>query len=295
MTFPLPDVNTADSADATRDERKREASPPSSFYAQSQAVLTAVSYFEPLNSGYEATAKKHRNRIRSALFAQLMATFEFTIKDFVAQILDETHIYDDEVGSWDWIKVDLRTVLATRQGTGRIGSVLIHPLLGWQNPADINKRYRDVFRKPIVWDKEEQILRDLWIVRHSVAHNGGFVTEPDARRLRSAPLTNKPILIDSEYLEATTGFLRGIVGRLNTIIGPVVMKHYFERAATRDWTQDQTSYTRLKLITTYVESRPQPLPQIAQSMYTADEAANPPPPQQTALKLAQPTAPSSTI
>ena len=193
----------------------------------------------------------------------------------------------------DRVKVDLRTVLATRQGTGRIGSVLIHPLLGshdtQRHQQALSRRVEEADR---LRSQERQTLRDLWIVRHSVSfHNGGFVTEPDARRLRSAPLTNKPLLIDSEYLEAATGFLRGIVGRLNTIIGPVVIKHYFERAAARDWTQDQTSYTRLKLITTYVESHHQLFLRSPRPCTRPMRPQTRRRPEQTALKLAQATAP----
>src|SRR5581483_9295106 len=107
MTFPVPSANTTASADAQRDERKRQASPPSSFYAQSQAILTAVRYFDPLHSGYAGAAGKHKSRMWSALFVQLMAAFEFAMKDFIAQTLDATHIYDDQVKNWSWLQIDV--------------------------------------------------------------------------------------------------------------------------------------------------------------------------------------------
>src|SRR4051812_10378804 len=100
MSFPVPDASSTESNDAQRDESKRQASPPSYFYAQSQAIMTAVRYFEPLDSGYPGAARKHKNRTRSALFVQLMASFEFAMKDFLAQTIDVTHIYDDDVKKW---------------------------------------------------------------------------------------------------------------------------------------------------------------------------------------------------
>src|SRR3712207_6651579 len=131
MTFPIPAPSSSESADSQRDERKRLASPPSYFFAQSQAILIAVRYFEPLHSGYPGTANKHKNRTRSALFVQLMAAFEFTMKDFIAQTLDATHIFDDEAAEWRWLEVDVARVLSAREGLTRIGAILIHPLQGW--------------------------------------------------------------------------------------------------------------------------------------------------------------------
>lgn len=185
MPFPVPSASGAESADARRDEEKRRRSPPSSFYAQSQAILTAIRYFEPLDSGYAGTAQKHRNRTRSALLVQLMAAFEFTMKDFIAQTIDATHVYDEAARGWDWLKIDVPTVMSTREGFTRLGAVLIHPLGGWQTPETMNSRYMQVYgRRPIAGVEVSQ-LRDLWIVRHSIAHNAGFVTEADARRLRA--------------------------------------------------------------------------------------------------------------
>lgn len=275
MAFPIPDPVMVYSSDAQRDEEKREASPPSSFFAQSQGLLLAVQYFENLNSGYQGTAIKHMNRIRSALFAQLMANFEFSLKDFLAQTLDVTHIFDAEVSGWKWIEIDVTKVLSVREESAKIGALLIHPLLGWQEIKTLNSRYQDVFGKPIVRPNEEQTLGDLWIVRHSVAHNGGFVTRPDARRLRSAPLADRPLLIDGTYLESAIWFLRGIIERLETDMGPVLLRRWFRLASARDWSQDQEFYRPVKRLTLYVQSRNQSLPAVEKSDYDADLALYP--------------------
>jgi len=191
MAFPIPESTSTDSADARRDEQKRQSSPPSSFYAQSQALLTAVRYFDPLHSGYVGAAGKHKARMWSALFVQLMATFEFAMKDFIAQTLDATHIYDDDIKNWKWLQIDVPSVMATREGLTRLGAVLIHPLLEWQVPETMNGRYQDVYERQPIANDELTPLRDLWIVRHSVAHNGGLVTQADARRLRDMSLAGQ--------------------------------------------------------------------------------------------------------
>jgi hypothetical protein len=272
MSFPVPDAYSADSADAQRDERKRQASPPSSFYAQSQAILTAVRYMDPLHSGYAGAAGKHKVRMWSAIFAQLMATFEFTMKDFLAQTLDATHIYDDHAKGWSWLRIDVPTVMATREGSGRLGAVLIHPLLGWQTPETLNTRYRDVYKREPVAAHELRTLRDLWIVRHSVAHNGGIVTGPDARRLRQTSLADQPVRIDLDYLEAAASFLRKIVARLSSTVGESLLATWFADASTGAWSSDEVDYSRLKTLTTLVTSRSRELPPVDEATYLTDLA-----------------------
>lgn len=272
MSFPVPLPSTALSSDTARDAEKRLESPPSSFFAQSQGILNAVIYFDPLHSGYAGAAGKHKIRMWSALFVQLMATFEFTMKDFIAQTLDATYVYDDDVKAWPWLELDLPRVLSMRDGVMRLGSVLIHPLAGWQTPETMNLRYQNVYgRKPIAND-EIGPLSDLWIVRHSVAHNGGVVTGPDAARLRDPALANNYVRIDLDYLKKATEFLRVIVARLETVVGPSLLKKWFGNAATRTWSTDEADYRKLKLLTTYVQSRTQALPAIDEAAYQADLA-----------------------
>jgi hypothetical protein len=273
VAFPVPDPSTSESADARRDERKRQASPPSYFYAQSQAILTAVRYFDPLHSGYAGTANKHKNRMWGALLVQLLAAFEFTMKDFVAQTLDATHIYDEEVRSWDWLQIDVPAVMSTRGELTRLGAILIHPLQGWQVPETLNARYMDIFRRQPVANDELESLRDLWVVRHSVAHNGGLVTHPDARRLRSPALAERQVLIDLDYLASATGFLRTIVQRLSGPIRESLMRRWFREGATQTWEGDEADYRRIKWLTSYVQSRPSELPAVTEPMYDADLAA----------------------
>lgn len=275
MPFPIPDATSADSADVERDERKRQTSPPSSFYAQSQAILTAVRYFDPLHSGYAGTAGKHKNKMWSALFVQLMAAFEFTMKDFIAQTLDVTHVYDDDVRSWSWLQIDVPTVMSTREGVTRLGAVLIHPLPGWQVPETMNARYQNVYRRAPIAGDEVATLRDLWIVRHSVAHNGGFITQPDARRLRDTSMAERQVRIDLEYLENTAEFLRTIVGRLESVVGPSLLEKWFREASARAWERDESDYCRLKVLTSYVQSRRKEVPSPDEAAYLADLARHP--------------------
>jgi hypothetical protein len=86
--------------------------------------------------------------------------------------------------------------MSTREGFTRLGAVLIHPLTGWQVPETMNSRFKDVFKREPIAPDEIQKPRDLWIIRHLIAHNGGFVTRADARRLRSLTLSVRQALRD---------------------------------------------------------------------------------------------------
>jgi hypothetical protein len=272
MAFPIPIANTSESQDSQRDERKRQSSPPSSFFAQSQAILTSVNYIEPLHSGYVGAAAKHKNRTRSALLVQMMSAFEFAMKDFIAQTLDATHLYDDVAKEWKWLLIDIPSVMSSRDSLGRVGAILIHPLLGWQTPETMNSRYQDVYGRQPIAKNELQQLRDLWIIRHSIAHNGGFVTEADARRLRTPALRNRQILIDVDYLQRAVEFLRGITMRLSDPVGLSLLRRWFAEGAAGTWDEDRETYQRLKKLVAYVNSRVQEVPVPDQAMYIADQA-----------------------
>jgi len=199
-----------------------------------------------------------------------MASFEFAMKDFLAQTLNTTHIYDDDVQTWSWLKLDVATVLSTREGLAGLGAVLIHPLQGWQTPETMNSRYKDVFQRQPIADSEVQTLRDLWIIRHSIAHNGGIVTAPDARRLREASLAERQVLIDVDHLEQAVSFLRCIVERLETVVGGALLQRWFDEGSAGTWNADADAYKPLKALTTYIRSRPQELQDADEAMYSAD-------------------------
>lgn len=230
-------------------------SPPSSFFAQSQAILLAVTYLEPLHSGYPGAANKHKNRMRSSFLVQLMAAFEFTMKDFIAQTLDVTHIYDESASTWSWLQLNVSQVLSTRSGLGRLGGVLVHPLLGWQTPEVMNRRYQDVYEREPIASDELNTLGRLWVIRHSISHNGGVVSAADAARLRTPQLTDQQLLIDEQFLISATYFLREIVRRLSTVVGESILSRWFREGATSTWQGDEETYIRIKQLVACEERR----------------------------------------
>jgi hypothetical protein len=121
-----------------------DESVPHRSSSRSQALLLSADYFKNTRltqSARGTIAAKHRNRIRSALFGQLMASFEFCIKDFIAQVVDASDAFDDVVSRCKWIEVDKSRILAQRDVAGSVGALLIHPLLGWHYTDEVNAPY----------------------------------------------------------------------------------------------------------------------------------------------------------
>ncbi len=90
------------------------------------------------------------------------------------------------------------------------------------------------------------------------------------RRLRNAALAERAVLIDKAFLDETTAFLRAIVERLASVVGPSLLTRWFREAAARDWGRDEIDYCRIKLLTTYIQSRPTELPVVDEASYTGD-------------------------
>lgn len=272
--FPFPEEAQADTADLERDAEKLELSPPSYFYAQGRAILLASDYFrdERLN-GNPGTATKHRDRYRGALFVQLMANFEYLLKTFAGRIIELSDVHDEQVAQAKWIAVEKEAVLAHRDRALSLASLLFHGTQGWHKPEDVNKHYESLFQHGVFSNDDAPTVETLWIVRHSLAHNGGFVGTSDAYRARMPELGGKTIVVSHEYLEATFTFLLEIVKRLTTDVGQPALKRWVKERAKGDWMTDRNRYREIAKTVTLVESRAQSVPDATRASYDALLAA----------------------
>lgn len=274
MTFPTPSEWTRDSEDVARDERKRLASPSSFFYSQGRALVTAASYFSDDRlavSSHGAVAAKHRHRIHLALYGQLLASFEYMLKDFVARVVDTTPSYDNAIRASKWIEVDASRVLSLRMAATTPGALLIHPTQGWHFPEEVNRRFSALFQSAPIENAEVLPLERLWVLRHSVAHNAGFVIAPDAARLGAPSLKEKVAAIDAEFIEKSLEFLSQIARRLAEQVGGKVLADWLSSRIDlgSDYERDKEIFSRLKLLATFVNSRPKDLPVPTRAQYEA--------------------------
>ena len=275
MTFPVPGQWRSETKQAKRDEKKRTSSPCCFFYAQGQALVTAARYFSDdklLEKCRGGVAGKHRHRIHLALFGQLMASFEYMLKDFMAQVADASDIFDSQLKSQKWIWLDIERVLSQRVARTTAGALLIHPSLGWHDPEQVNQRFNQVLGNEVIERDEMPTLSRLWIVRHSVAHNAGFVTAPDAARLGSSRLNEQVVAIDETYIEGSFKFLCGIARRVATLCGECVLTQWLRSLddLRPDYGRDGHTYDQLKLLATFIASRPKDLPTFGEEDYLRD-------------------------
>lgn len=265
-----------DAADLRREETKRKASPPSFFFSQGHALVLAAGYFtdDRLEGGYTAVARKHLHRIHLALYGQLLASLEYLFKDFIAQVIDLVPTFDEKIAASKWIGLQAEHILSARSAPSTPGAILLHPTMGWHEPEKVNERFSSLFGYAPIDAAEIPTLRRLWILRHSVAHNAGFVTNYDAVRAQLPGLSSKVADINGEQIQETFGFLCEIARRLAEKVGHRVVVEWLKTRVPQgpDYNRDKVVYKALKLIGTFVESRAQPLPSITKGSYTSDFA-----------------------
>lgn len=277
MNFPIPSAWERDTAEFERDDHKRRYSPCSFFYSQGRALVLAAGYFSDdrlISTARGGVAQKHRHRVQLALFGQLMASYEYMLKDFLAQVIDAADVFDERLSKQKWIDVNVERVLSQRIAQTSIGALLVHPTLGWHYPEQVNERYRNLLGNEVIDGPEIPTLNRLWILRHSVAHNAGFVTAPDAGRMGSAQISEAVIDTDDDFITQVFEFLCPIAKRLAERCGNSALQQWLRSISSleADYTRDRLIYERLKLLSTYVSSRPQNLPEFTEQEYLSDYA-----------------------
>ncbi|WP_146205021.1 hypothetical protein [Meridianimarinicoccus roseus] len=277
MSFPIPSRRNRDTVDVERDERKRQKSPGSFFYSQGKGQVLAACYFSDerlAESARGGIALKHRHRIHLALFGQLMASFEYFLKDFVAKAVDATTLLDEKIKKEKWLEINVDRVLANRSGMATIGSTLVHSTLGWHSPAQVNARYCSLFNRNAFGAREVETLEKLWILRHSVAHNAGMIIHYDATRIGDEMLADHAAEIDAAFISETFNFLSPISKTICEECGGSLLRQQFQPLYARgpDYLTDMPVYARLKPLFEYVDSRARELSQVNKTSYQADFA-----------------------
>mgnify|MGYP006440877135 CR=1 FL=1 len=217
-------------------------------------------------------ARKHRHRIQLSLFGQLMAAFEYMLKDFVSQAIDACDVIDEKIRRQDWVDIGVDQVLSQKSSETSVGSLLIHPTLGWHYAQEVNERYESLFGNSIIEESEIPTLKRLWILRHSVAHNAGFVTGPDASRFGSSDISESVVNTDEDFMQRTFDFLDPIAERAAERCGKCLLHQWMRSFGEQspNFERDETIYRRLKLLGTYIRSRPTDLPDIGEDDYLRD-------------------------
>lgn len=281
MSFPNTSAWNRDSADISRENTKRIVSPCSFFFSQGRSLVLAAEYFHDDRLSGESrggVAVKHRHKIQLAIFGQLMAAFEYMLKDFIAKSIDATNIFDEKLKHQEWLSITTERVLSQRIAQSTVGSLLVHPTLGWHSPETVNERYKAIFNVTPFSGEDIKKVSILWVLRHSVAHNAGLVTAHDSARINQPELSERVAHIDENYINDAFVYLCSIAGRIAEHCGKSMLRQWLKsvREYGANWDRDKDVYQTIKLLGTYVSSRNQDMPEYDESAYNNDwEAANP--------------------
>lgn len=277
--MPFPEVNTwnRDSTDIARENTKRNASPCSFFFSHGRSLVLAAEYFNDGRLSEEArggVAVKHRHKIQLAIFGQLMAAFEYMLKDFVAKSIDASNVFDEKLKLLDWLSITTERVLSQRVAQSSIGSMLVHPTLGWHSPETVNERFKAIFNVTPFERDELKTISVLWILRHSVAHNSGFVTAHDSARINQPSLSERVAHIDEEFIKESFNFLCIIAQRISDSCGKSMLRQWIRSMKMNgpSYVRDKNTYETIKLLGSYVDSRNQDLPEFHEAQYNTDWA-----------------------
>jgi len=218
------------------------------FYSHGQSLVLAARYFsdDRLIAGARGGVAKHRHRIQLALFGQMMAALEFLLKDFIASVIDIVPTFDEAILQAKWIEVDSKRVLSFSV-CSTAGAILLHPTQGWHDPKTVNERYSALFKRAPISKAEIPPVERLWLLRHSVAHNAGFVTGFDAVRGGMPQLADHVADIDADFISQSFDILRGIAQRMAEEVGGEVVRAWLKTRldAGADYIRDKETYRRL--------------------------------------------------
>lgn len=271
----IPNPWTLDTADAYRESEKRDTSPGSFFYSQGQSIMLAASYFTDsrlTSSARGGVAKKHRHRLQLALFGQLMASFEFLSKDIIAKSVDMCSYLDVQLHKATWINLNSVHVLSTRNRPSSPGSILIGHTQGWHQVKNTTERFVALFGQSPILSTEERDLDRLWILRHSVAHNAGYITPHDAFRISAPTLSAKVAAVDEIFIKDSFNFLSPIARRMVHVASESLLARMRAdvHVAGLDFERDKESYIAIRKLGTYLTSRRQAVPEFGEADYTSD-------------------------
>ncbi|MEJ0000945.1 MAG: hypothetical protein WDO13_18305 [Verrucomicrobiota bacterium] len=179
-------------------------------------------------SGADLTdeAKDNLQQVIGPLFASAMGHFETFQKCLFAGAIEVTRLLAD----WD-VKQGLKLIaekldaspdrmLAYRGLGAQVGIVFADGLPGWHSPSGVVEYFK-CFDRNINFFSNDEIddLNVLWQLRHTLVHTGGWLTLPDAQKLkRLQGLGSRALRFNEQFMFAFTRLMhrltRDSVGRL---------------------------------------------------------------------------------
>ncbi len=265
-----PSTNDGSAQRERRLSDKLDRSPGSFFKARARDLVLAADYANsrlPENA-YGATSRRHHHTVCGATYAVLLSSFELAFKALYARIIDNTQRYDDRLQRDTSMSVEPELILANRGVTGA-GEVFANRWTAWQNPTDVNKRFRSLVEIDPIPNAAVSDLEQFWQIRHILAHSSGVTSQLDRHRLGGAIEADRALLIDGEYLGLVETRLLEVLQSAVDEVGRRLLDDFFEQQP--NWEANQIEFSSLHLLGQVV-GQTQDLPEVDVDRFEAEEA-----------------------
>ena len=211
------------------------AKPAVSFLTQ---VVEAKNSFDYCKRKFEVggaltpEAKDNLQQVTGPLFAATMGHFETFQKCFFAGLFDSTRLLENwSPESWmksvgTGIDFSAARLMAYRGQGAQIGLLFADALRNWHSPEAVNSFYKCFGSGCDLFDAHEVAdLEVLWQIRHTLVHTGGWLTLPDAQKVkRLSGKGDSALAFNEKFMLAFTRLMHRVVksavGRIETKLRP---------------------------------------------------------------------------
>ncbi len=270
MKYPA----TASEAATRTDQRNRDKlqrSPGSYFVGRTRELVLAAPYLKRnlRPNAYGGTATAHFHNLCAASYAMVLSAFEVTWKSLFAGVIDAVDIFDERITSDKRFReaITPESVLAHREERSP-GGVIASSMGTWQRSEVINSNFEAAFSVRPIDNESAPLVDQFWQLRHIVAHGAGVVGVLDSYRLAGEVDAGMSLQIDSDYLKYAEKELAGVVTGGVRRVSDAVLRRYFARNESRNWTTSASMFSQLYLLGLVVP-KTQDLPAVTEADFVA--------------------------
>ena len=203
-----------------------QRSPATAFLSEtvhlSDAINHCVRSFKKRQDGnYTKDSQDSIHRLSAAALAAIMGHFEMFQRFLFAGSLEATRLIPafniaqccSKLEKSSGLSIDVGRLAGYRGRPAPIGQVIADNLPDWHQPDRVNAHFRTVVPEVNLYSNDNcEELRVLWQLRHSIVHTAGWLTDPDAQKVRElGAFGGKPIVLGDEFVPAAARRLHLIV------------------------------------------------------------------------------------
>jgi hypothetical protein len=205
-------------------------SPATAFLNYAVDAKDAVNYCSKYfqrnkDRNFNQDSQDSLRHISVAMLPSLMGHFESYEKAIFAGLFEWSRFvltFDPEsfikrLEDTQKIQLDLRRLSAYRGQPAQVGQLLADALTGWHDPSKVNLFIKALGPKLDFFSNNDcEQLRILWQLRHSIVHTGGWITLPDAQKIKQLhPFGDHAVIFQDHFIPELSHKLHRLVSDAN--------------------------------------------------------------------------------